>query len=380
MKRDRLDDKDDVMGMIIDRLHSNSSSFTYLELGKTCVCTKGFLSALEKNRTMTTVMIASCFFSQFFQTIYCGENIESMMDAEKEKLLDEFFTAVLELGQLRYVRISLRQVPSTTRRAVSAKFADAVTKNCIKNKLKLSLDGVDLNVFLTNLALLYMDQCQPLALQIDSTNSSNPTVTSGMKLGLSVNWVVFGQIEEKKLTNLTLASNEIGNEDCKAIAASFCFYTTITSLNLSENQVGADGCKELAKGLKTNSTLEHLNLSRNNIDDEGVRALAEGLRHNDSLCDLNLSCNDDIGKEGWKALAKVLEKSNSTLKSVGNRVPDKLLKFYLRLNKVGRHKFVHSNLTTREDRIETLVKVRGNVRCMYYFLCCRPELCDLERF
>eukprot|EP00984_Skeletonema_dohrnii_P011268 scaffold4476_cov120-Skeletonema_dohrnii-CCMP3373.AAC.17 len=78
-----------------------------------------------------------------------------------------------------------------------------------------------------------------------------------------------------------------------------------------ENNIGPDGCRGLATLLqKENSTLDTLILDRNNIDDEGVQILANALRSNTSLTRIILTGNE-ITREGVVSLLKVVNDISS---------------------------------------------------------------------
>lgn len=367
--------------MVMNRLRCNSARFAYLELGKASNCSPTFLDLLAKNHAMTTVMIAPCFFDQFFAqddengTIK-GERI--ILIKEKGKLLDDFLEKVMEMQGLLYLRLSLRHVSIPIRHVISAKLAAAISKNTTDQRLKISVESLDLNVFLENVALWSQDINPPTATTItDNGDCTNHTIANGI-VGMTLDWIDFKNVKHKAIHSMTLACNDLSDEDCKPIAAFLSRYTMMRSLTISENQIGAAGCRYLAEGLRQTSTLETLNLSRNRINDEGVFELAKGIRHNHSLRKLDLSCNERIGEEGWNKLADLLEEFHTKLVWFGvSRISNKRLKFFLRLNKAGRHDFLHSKSVTRENLIQSIMKSRGNVRSLYYFLSCRPELCDI---
>jgi Leucine-rich repeat (LRR) protein len=118
-----------------------------------------------------------------------------------------------------------------------------------------------------------------------------------------------------KLEQLWLASNQIGDDGCKALAEHLP--TSLKGLYLSSNQIGYEGCKALAEHLPT--SLETLWLHSNHIGAEGCKALAEHLPT--SLEGLDLSGNQ-IGDEGCKALAEHLPTSLEQLDLFNNQIGD----------------------------------------------------------
>jgi UDP-3-O-[3-hydroxymyristoyl] glucosamine N-acyltransferase len=75
------------------------------------------------------------------------------------------------------------------------------------------------------------------------------------------------------IRQLYLWRNSIGDEGCKALAASLASNTTIVDLVMIGNQVSLGGCEALARFLTTNTTLTSINLNGNNVDARGDEAL-----------------------------------------------------------------------------------------------------------
>ncbi len=118
----------------------------------------------------------------------------------------------------------------------------------------------------------------------------------------------------KTLTSLSLAFNNIGNKGAAALAFALRTNRTLTSLNLGNNSISDEGVTELAFALQTNKTLTSLNLCNNSISDEGAKELAFVLQTNKTLTSLNL-CNNSISDKGAKYLACALSENN-TLNSI----------------------------------------------------------------
>jgi Ran GTPase-activating protein (RanGAP) involved in mRNA processing and transport len=110
--------------------------------------------------------------------------------------------------------------------------------------------------------------------------------------------------------------NQIGDEGCKALAEHLP--KSLEQLSLDDNQIGDEGCKALAEHLPT--SLELLLLHDNQIGDEGCKALAEHLPT--SLKELYLGGSNQIGDEGCKALAEHLPTSLERLGLADNQIGD----------------------------------------------------------
>ena len=86
----------------------------------------------------------------------------------------------------------------------------------------------------------------------------------------------------------------------------------LSDLNLSSNSIGPDGCLGLAQILqKQNTTLRSLRLNHNNINDEAVQILVNALRNNTSLTSIELEGNEEITKEGLSSLLKLVNDVSS---------------------------------------------------------------------
>ncbi len=86
----------------------------------------------------------------------------------------------------------------------------------------------------------------------------------------------------------------------------------LSDLNLSNNSIGPYGCLGLAQLLqKENSTLRSLRLNNNNINDEAVQILVNALRNNTSLTSIELEGNEEITKEGMILLLKLVNDVSS---------------------------------------------------------------------
>ena len=81
----------------------------------------------------------------------------------------------------------------------------------------------------------------------------------------------------------------------------------LTNLNLASNQIGKAGCKALSCLLANKTTnLICLNLSRNNFDDQCMGDLTSGLMKNNTIKALDLSKLARVNPDGWRAFAAYL--------------------------------------------------------------------------
>jgi Ran GTPase-activating protein (RanGAP) involved in mRNA processing and transport len=105
------------------------------------------------------------------------------------------------------------------------------------------------------------------------------------------------------MTSLNLASNSLGVEGAKIIAAFLPKCTALMSLNMSKNGIkGAEAGKALGDALAGNTVLKELDLSGEycypNMDIGFVKAFTPGLSDNVALTSLNLSSNYLTGDDG----------------------------------------------------------------------------------
>jgi len=108
------------------------------------------------------------------------------------------------------------------------------------------------------------------------------------------------------LTELTLWSNNIGDDGAKAIAEALKVNVVLTELRLGGNTIGNEGAKAIAEALKVNTVVTELNLGLNFIGDIGAKAIAEALKVNAVLTTLGLF-NNSIGNDGANAIAEALK-------------------------------------------------------------------------
>jgi hypothetical protein len=96
---------------------------------------------------------------------------------------------------------------------------------------------------------------------------------------------------------LSLGTNEIGDEGCRALTAMLSSHETLEHLELDNNGIGPEGARELGNALRTNKSLTFLNIAKNKIPDDGFAGLAKGLKVNKSMRLMDIAENQ-MGEEG----------------------------------------------------------------------------------
>lgn len=108
-----------------------------------------------------------------------------------------------------------------------------------------------------------------------------------------------------------------------------------------------DGAELLSKGLKSNKSLTELYLASNNIGYYGAYHIAEYLEKNKSLKVLDIS-NNDIGDKGAKYIAFGLRNGNKTLERINvskNNINEKGFAFWVNKKKSFAPSLVYVNLS-----------------------------------
>lgn len=109
----------------------------------------------------------------------------------------------------------------------------------------------------------------------------------------------------KSLTKISLSHNNIRTIPLLEK------YTNLESLSLARNEIGIEGCRSIAQLLqKDESRLKVLDISCNNLGDNEVVMLATSLKCNTSLRQLDLRGNT-IKEEGLRALLQLLNDVSS---------------------------------------------------------------------
>lgn len=133
----------------------------------------------------------------------------------------------------------------------------------------------------------------------------------------------------------------LGNDGVALLAEGLACNSSLTGgvLGLSNNDIGDDGLQALTSSLVRNTKLRELDLGYNNIGDAGLEALADSLAHNRALHALSIAGNTAITEAGVKAISRVLQSRNSSLRDLNldlvniNDEGGKILAHVLTINK-----------------------------------------------
>jgi hypothetical protein len=114
-------------------------------------------------------------------------------------------------------------------------------------------------------------------------------------------------------TELDMSGKMDGAGDAIMLVAEVIDNGALSALSLKSNNLRADGCKALAEGLKGNQVITELNIADNNLADcgydmSGVVALADVIPGMGAMTKFDISSND-IWAEGGEALAAGLKKA-----------------------------------------------------------------------
>ena len=128
------------------------------------------------------------------------------------------------------------------------------------------------------------------------------------------------------ITFLNLADNYINEDSVKAIATAMDGDRALRVLNLAQNWIGyrklgvdnrQEGCRRLLRVLEGHPTLESLNLSKNHLAPPAIRSIAALLAHPRCvLTSLDVGKNAELGCEGALAIARAIQRSNTSLESL----------------------------------------------------------------
>ena len=127
---------------------------------------------------------------------------------------------------------------------------------------------------------------QDTPLQILALNQCSMSATSAPHLAQLIQ-------THPSLMTLGLASNNLGDEGGRVLAAALTHNPRLHHLNLNRNQITKNGIKYLARSLLTNSHLTHLHLEQNAVDAIGMEYLSIALRANYTLVELTLDEDDE---------------------------------------------------------------------------------------
>jgi Ran GTPase-activating protein (RanGAP) involved in mRNA processing and transport len=127
--------------------------------------------------------------------------------------------------------------------------------------------------------------------------------------------LLFTTMSNTGCVEIDLSGCDITEKGAKIIAKALKegAYPSLRVLRLEENNIG-NGVEDIADALKGNKTLTTLSLAHNELGDENVKVLANALKHNTSLNTLDVT-NTDFGDESAFALTSMLH-VNESLKTL----------------------------------------------------------------
>ena len=160
--------------------------------------------------------------------------------------------------------------------------------------------------------------------------------------------------------------------------------TNLEELILENNNIGNEGCKEVAKLLQNErSSLRRLSLCFNKIGDEGGEILANSLQHNSTLADLYLvgDGNDITEAGGWVAFLKLVNDITS-LKSTyrsNHTLRELYLPSFSGWKSTKLNKYMELALSINEEHQGDINAAgRAKIIAMQLNKEARKELCDLQ--
>lgn len=190
-----------------------------------------------------------------------------------------------------------------------------------------------------------------------------------------------GIAESQTLKLLDLFGNNVDNYHVILIAQALEKNSTLETLVLPcpTEDLSMESCAAISQTLQVNKTLVTLNLPRSNLTDDGLLYITQGLTVNATLKKIEVGVSKNLGDKGMEALQAMLEKNYQlerlVLSSVEKSIKDKV-EYYMRLNEVGRGSLLRDGKATREQWVEMLVAVAGDLDCLFYFLTMNPSLCQ----
>ena len=120
------------------------------------------------------------------------------------------------------------------------------------------------------------------------------------------------------ITELDLASNNVGTEGAISIAKGLVTSPTLTILSLEGNDIGSDCADAVKQALAANKRLERLVMRSNKLGTVGATAIAQGLSENPDSGMLSLDLfSNAVGDGAVVALASALQSPGVQLQELG---------------------------------------------------------------
>lgn len=151
--------------------------------------------------------------------------------------------------------------------------------------------------------------------------------------------------------------------------------------------LGKPGVQALCQMMKTNTSLRKLTMVVYELDEEnnteetcGLSDIATALYDNSTLQALELHGKNEIGK--WiEEPFLIMMQNNFSLTSLELFHSDGLflrpfLNFYLTLNRADRGALLQNENASRSQWVDSLIHVRNDASCLFYFISMNPLLCS----
>ena len=159
----------------------------------------------------------------------------------------------------------------------------------------------------------------------------------------------------------------------------------LTELSVSGSLGGMVGAEAISEMLSINTSLKSLELhlrSRSEDDESGIIQISYALAKNKTLASFQLHGATAHSCGSWdarKAYLRMLQTNYSLHDSVLIFHPTFLRpdnEYYSKLNRFGRGRLLENSNIGRDEWVDTLIKVRDDLDCIYYFLKAQPSLCS----
>jgi len=151
--------------------------------------------------------------------------------------------------------------------------------------------------------------------------------------------------------------------------------------------LGKAGVDALCRMIESNRTLHKLTMVIYELGEDinkeetcNISNIATALYLNSTLQSLELHGRNEIGKWVEEAFLHVMQ-SNVTLTNLelfhmNGLFLGPFLNFYLKLNRAGRGSLLQNQNISRSKWVDSLILVRNDVPCLFYFLSMNPLLCN----